>query len=143
MSKRLGVDPATVRSEAWTPPATMQSHRPDNVRMRLASPPVRVVGRARESAPAAESLPYAVRLKGRERRYQHGRDAIAFARKHRDAQVWYTGDALVRLDYAEQILPCSDKAKPPKGGMGAFCKGQSSKRVNHSVARSAPAVRVF
>jgi len=101
------------------------------------------MGRARESATANVSLPYEVRRGGKSRRYQHGRDAIAFARRHPDSQVWFTGQALVHLDYADQILPASDKAKPPKGTCGAFCKGQTTKVQRHYVARDASAVRVY
>jgi len=110
---------------------------------RLGKPPVHVMGRARDSATANVSLPYEVRLRGKSRRYQHGRDAIAFAQRHRDSQVWFTGQALVYLDYADQVLPASDKAKPPKGTCGAFCKGQTTKVVRHYVSRDAAPVRVY
>jgi hypothetical protein len=89
------------------------------------------------------SHPYVVRCRGRERRFQHGRDAVAFARRHRGAEVYFTAHRYERLDYAVQVLPCSDKAKPPKGGMGAFCKGQATKFVQHHVAREASTVRVY
>lgn len=114
---------------------------PSDVSMRLDAPSPRVRGSAHGAALVTESRPYAVRWKGRVKLYQHGRDAIFFARGHNGAEVWFTGDKLVKVD--EQTLMQSDKAKPPKGSCGAFCKGQTSRVMSHYVARSAPAVRIY
>jgi hypothetical protein len=125
----------------------------------IAIPSVKMAGLARD-VNVNEALPYTVRwyrvadLRARqhgkpvggvakERRFQHGRDALAFARRHWLAEVYYTSHRYETLGYAEQILVRSDKAKPPKGGMGAFCKGQTTKFVNHRVAREATTVRVY
>lgn len=139
---RKGVDPAGISSAHGTSPV-MQTRRPDNVVTNMLQAPTVVRGHAKANA-TRDLLPYEVRFgKGKSRRYQHGRDAIAFAQRHRDSQVWFTGQALVHLDYADQTLPASDKAKPPKGTCGAFCKGQTSKVQRHYVSRLADAVRVY
>jgi len=137
--------------EVWRGPATMTTRSASTVKgypsvprvNRLAVPAPREPGRACETTSANDSLPYHVELFGKSRRYQSGRDALAFARQHNEARVYFTAPRTVHLDYADQLLPRSDKAKPPKGSCGTFAKGQTTKLVTHHVSRENVTTRIY
>jgi hypothetical protein len=89
------------------------------------------------------SAPYFVLVKGKSLPFSNGRDAIKYARMTRGAEVYHVTVASHHLDYADKVLPQSDKAKPPKGTCGAFCKGETSKVVKHYAAHAVVEVRVY
>ena len=90
-----------------------------------------------------DSAPFYVLFRGKRLPFARGREALKYARAHRGAEVYHVTVASHRLDYADQVLPMSDKAKPPKGSFGAFCKGQTTKVVKHFAAHATVEVRVY
>lgn len=86
---------------------------------------------------------YEVRTPHKVRRFKSGQEAMAFARGRFGAQVFYTETRMAELSGAEQSLVKSDKAKPPRGSCGAFCKGQTSRTLRHYVARETVETRIY
>lgn len=64
-------------------------------------------------------------------------------RKIEGVEVWHVDVKTSVRDYMTQLLPGPDKAAPPKGTCGAFCKGQATKTVVHRVAEGLQARRVY
>lgn len=64
-------------------------------------------------------------------------------RKVSGVEVWHVDVKMSVRDYMTQILPTSDKAAPPKGSCGAFCNGQTTKRVLHRVSEGVQVRRVY